>query len=378
MAAVPAPPAMGSTGTSTGERYSDNKLKHDIRMSNMNAAKQLADAIRTSLGPRGMDKMLVSGNNDVTITNDGATILNKMEVSHPAAKMLVELAKSQDIVAGDGTTSVTVLCGSLLNKCISLLARGVHPTVISDAMGMACNKACEILQDMAIPLDINDRGALIKAATTSLGSKVVAQYSNILAPIAVDSVLKIMDPEYPEMVDLKDIKILRKSGGTIDDTEMVPGLVLDSRSSKAAGGPSKVEGAKIALVQFCISPPKTDMENSVIVSDYQQMDRILKEERNYIIGIIKKIKASGCNVLLIQKSILRDAVTDVSLHYLAKVRERTRRKNAHPPIDTLWIFHAFFPPPPKKKSLETTRFDLKKRLTFLSFFLSISCSSTCT
>ena len=310
----------GSTGTSAGERYSDNKLKHDIRTSNMNAAKKLADAIRTSLGPRGMDKMLVSGNNDVTITNDGATILNKMEVSHPAAKMLVELSKSQDIVAGDGTTSVTVLCGSLLNKCVSLLTRGVHPTVISDAMGLACDKACEILQEMSIPLDISDRPALIKAATTSLGSKVVAQYSNVLAPIAVDSVLKIMDPERPEMVDLKDIKIHRKGGGTIDDTEMVPGLVLDSKSSKAAGGPTKVENAKVALIQFCISPPKTDMENSVVVSDYSQMDRILKEERNYIICLIKKIKASGCNVLLIQKSILRDATTDLALHYLAKAK----------------------------------------------------------
>ena len=320
MAAETAASKSGATGTSVGERYSDNKLKHDIRMSNMSAAKKLADAIRTSLGPRGMDKMLVSGNNDVTITNDGATILNKMEVSHPAAKMLVELSKSQDIVAGDGTTSVTVLCGSLLNKCIGLLARGVHPTVISDAMGLACDKACEILHDMAIPLDIDDREALIKAATTSLGSKVVAQYSSVLAPIAVDAVLKITDPERPEMVDLRDINILRKSGGTIDDTEMIDGLVLDSKSSKAAGGPTKVEDAKIALIQFCISPPKTDMENSVVVSDYQQMDRILKEERNYIIGLIKKIKASGCNVLLIQKSILRDAVTDLSLHYLAKAK----------------------------------------------------------
>ena len=117
----------GSTGSKASERYTDNKLKQDIRTSNMGAAKKLADAIRTSLGPRGMDKMLVSGNNDVTITNDGATILNKMEVAHPAAKMLVELSKSQDIVAGDGTTSVTVLCGSLLNKCIGLLNRGVHP-----------------------------------------------------------------------------------------------------------------------------------------------------------------------------------------------------------------------------------------------------------
>jgi len=252
----------GSTGSKASERYTDNKLKQDIRTSNMSAAKKLADAIRTSLGPRGMDKMLVSGNNDVTITNDGATILNKMEVAHPAAKMLVELSKSQDIVAGDGTTSVTVLCGSLLNKCIGLLNRGVHPTVISDAMGLACDKACEILTGMAIPLDIDDRSALIKAATTSLGSKVVAQYSNILAPIAVDSVLKIRDEARPDMVDLKDIKILRKSGGTIDDTEMVDGLVLDLKSSKAAGGPTKVENAKIALIQFCISPPKTDMENS--------------------------------------------------------------------------------------------------------------------
>ena len=272
----------GSTGTSAGERYSDNKLKHDIRTSNMNAAKKLADAIRTSLGPRGMDKMLVSGNNDVTITNDGATILNKMEVSHPAAKMLVELSKSQDIVAGDGTTSVTVLCGSLLNKCVSLLTRGVHPTVISDAMGLACDKACEILQEMSIPLDISDRPALIKAATTSLGSKVVAQYSNVLAPIAVDSVLKIMDPERPEMVDLKDIKILRKAGGTIDDTEMVPGLDpgLESRQQSRGRAHASVENAKVAL-DAVLHLPAQDGHGELRRREFritQQMDRILKEE----------------------------------------------------------------------------------------------------
>ena len=176
--AAPAAAAPAQSGSSAGERYTDNKLKQDIRMNNMSAAKKLADAVRTSLGPRGMDKMLVSGHGDVTITNDGATILQKMDVRHPAAKMLVELSKSQDIVAGDGTTSVTVLCGSLLNKCIGLLSKGVHPTVVSDAMGMACDKACEILQDMSLPLDITDRESLIKASTTSLGSKVVAQYSN--------------------------------------------------------------------------------------------------------------------------------------------------------------------------------------------------------
>ena len=166
-AAAPAAPAAPSGGSKAGERYTDNKLKQDIRMNNMSAAKKLADAVRTSLGPRGMDKMLVSGHGDVTVTNDGATILQKMDVTHPAAKMLVELSKSQDIVAGDGTTSVTVLCGSLLNKCLGLLAKGVHPTVVSDAMGMACEKACEILQNMAIPVDLNDREALIKAASFS-------------------------------------------------------------------------------------------------------------------------------------------------------------------------------------------------------------------
>ena len=264
--------------------------------------------------------MLVSGNNDVTITNDGATILNKMDVAHPAAKMLVELAKSQDIVAGDGTTSVTVLCGSLLNKCIGLLNRGRAP---HRDLGRHGTRVRQGLRDPPgdghPPRYRGPRGAHqgCDHLPGIQGCRAVLQR---VGALAVDSVLKIRDPERPDMVDLKDIKILRKSGGTIDDTEMVDGLVLDLKSSKAAGGPTKVENAKIALIQFCISPPKTDMENSVVVSDYQQMDRILKEERNYIISIIKKIKASGCNVLLIQKSILRDAVTDLSLHYLAKAK----------------------------------------------------------
>ena len=261
--------------TMAGERYVENKLKHDVRVSNMTAAKKLADAIRTSLGPRGMDKMMVNAKNDVTISNDGATILKTMDVTHPAAKMLVELSKSQDIVAGDGTTSVAVLCGALLDKCIGLLGRGVHPTVISDAMSTACEKACEILEGMSDPVDLNDRESLIQAATTSLGSKVVAQYSNLLSPIAVDCVLRVLDQERPNMVDLRDVKIVKKVGGTMDDTELVDGIVFDQKPSKAAGGPTRVEDAKIGLVQFCISPPKTDLENNVIVSDYTQMDKIL-------------------------------------------------------------------------------------------------------
>ena len=330
MAAAPAPvvaaaskvstPAMGSLGGKKGETYRDTKIKADVRTSNMEAAKAVADAVRTSLGPRGMDKMVAAPNGEVIITNDGATILKKMNLEHPAAKMLVDLSHSQDVVAGDGTTSVVVLCGSILKKCLELIQRGVHPTVISDAMNAAANKAQEILEnELGIPVDLTDRNALIAAATTSLGSKVVSQHASLLAPIAVDSVLKVSD-HMKSHCDLRDIRVITKVGGTIDDTEMVDGLVFTQKVSKTANGLSRVENAKIALIQFCVSPPKTDLENNVIVSDYAAMDRILKEERNYILGLVKKIKASGCNVLLIQKSILRDATTELSLHYLAKAK----------------------------------------------------------
>eukprot|EP00270_Netrium_digitus_P006198 TRINITY_DN184_c1_g1_i1.p1 TRINITY_DN184_c1_g1~~TRINITY_DN184_c1_g1_i1.p1 ORF type:complete len:567 (+),score=138.17 TRINITY_DN184_c1_g1_i1:1139-2839(+) len=323
MAAVvpaPSPPTAQQYTHGRTEKFSDTKRTDDVRQGNILAAKAVADAIRTSLGPRGMDKMLTTSTGEVIITNDGATILNKIEVVQPAAKMLVELSKSQDIVAGDGTTTVVVIAGAMLKECLSLLAKGVHPTVISEAFHLAAQKAEEILTAMAIPVELSDRDALVKSASTSLNSKVVSQYSSLLAPLAVDCVLQVMDAARPDFVDLRDIKILKKLGGTIDDTQVVKGLVFDRKASHAAGGPTRVENAKIGLIQFQISPPKTDMEQNVIVSDYTQMDRILKEERNYILGIIKRIKACGCNVVLIQKSILRDAVTDLSLHYLAKAK----------------------------------------------------------
>eukprot|EP00894_Picocystis_sp_ML_P005097 jgi/Pico_ML_1/55614/g1279.t1 len=319
-----------------GESYRNDSRKKDVRWDNLEAAKSVADAVRTSLGPRGMDKMVEQANGEVLITNDGATVLQKMEVSHPAAKMLVELSKSQDINAGDGTTSVVVLAGALLKKSMDLIEKGIHPTVISDAMNLAGEKACAILEENAIPVDLSDREALIQNATTSLGSKVVSQYSSILAPMAVDCVLGVVDPESPNRteltylrlprlldsfsVDLRDIKLVKKLGGTVEDTEMIDGLVFEQHVSKSASGPTRVTNAKVGLIQFCVSPPKTDMESNVVVSDYAQMDRILREERNYILQMVKKIKASGCNVLLIQKSILRDAVTELSLHYLAKAK----------------------------------------------------------
>ncbi|KAF9592506.1 hypothetical protein IFM89_015200 [Coptis chinensis] len=306
--------------SSKTESYTDNKRKDDIRQSNILSAATVSDSVRTSLGPKGMDKMISTASGEVIITNDGATILNKMEVLQPAAKMLVELSKSQDIVAGDGTTTVVVIAGALLKSCLVLLNNGIHPTVISDALHKASLKAVDILTAMAVPVELSDRDSLVKSASTSLNSKVVSQYSTLLAPLAVDAVLSVVDNVKVDLVDLRDVKIVKKLGGTVDDTELVKGLVFDKKVSHSAGGPTRVENAKIAVIQFQISPPKTDIEQSIVVSDYTQMDRILKEERNYILGMIKKIKATGCNVLLIQKSILRDAVTDLSLHYLSKAK----------------------------------------------------------
>lgn len=173
---------------------------------------------------------------------------------------------------------------------------------------------------MSTVLDLNDRQSLLKAATTSLNSKIVSQYSSLLSPIAVDSVLKVIDPASAVNVELKDIRLVKKLGGTIDDTELVDGLVLTQTAIKSAGGPGRIEKAKIAMIQFQLSPPKPDMDNQIVVNDYRQMDKILKEERTYLLNMCKKIKKSGCNVLFIQKSILRDAVNELSLHFLAKLK----------------------------------------------------------
>lgn len=313
-----APPKVTNAYNKQGAFKDRTKPEH-VRDSNIVAAKAVSNAVRTSLGPKGMDKMIQSSDGSVTITNDGATIVKQMQVMHPAAKMLVELSKAQDIEAGDGTTTVVVIAGAFLEASSKLLAKGIHPTIISESFQKAAAKSREFLQKISIPVKLTDRQSLLQSAATSLNSKVVSQHSSLLSPIAVDAVLKVIDPATATNVDLRDIKLLKKLGGTIDDTELIDGLVLDQKSS-GFEGPKKVEKAKIAFIQFCISPPKTDMENNVVINDYTQMDRVLKEERAYILNIVKKIKASGANVLLIQKSILRDAVNELALHFLSKMK----------------------------------------------------------
>jgi T-complex protein 1 subunit delta len=301
--------------------FNTNEKPKDVRKANIIASKALADVVRTSLGPRGMDKMIRDPKGEVTITNDGATILKQMQVLHPTAKMLVEISRAQDIEAGDGTTSVVVIAGSLLSQAQVLLDKGIHASTITEGYQYALEEAERIIEKIEKKIDLSDHEALVQNAITSLSSKVVSNYSQVLAPIAVDSVLRLVNSGNTtnNEVDLRDIKVSKKLGGTIEDTEMIDGLVFtQNKVSHTAGGPSKIQDPRIGLIQFCLSSPKTDMENSVVVNEYSAMDRILKEERKYIVDMVKKIQKTGCNVLLIQKSILRDATNDLSLHFLAK------------------------------------------------------------
>ncbi|AMD20498.1 HDL246Wp [Eremothecium sinecaudum] len=298
--------------------FKNREKPAEVRKANIIAARAVADAIRTSLGPKGMDKMIKTSRGEIIISNDGHTILRQMAILHPVAKMLVEVSGAQDAEAGDGTTSVVILTGALLGAAEKLLGKGIHPTIIAESFQRAARRSVEILLEMSHKISLQDRESLICAATTSLSSKIVSQYSYFLAPLAVDCVLSIAD-ESSTNVDLKNIRLIKKVGGTIDDTEIIDGVVLTQNVVKNAGGPTRIEKAKIGLIQFQISPPKPDTENNIIVNDYRQMDKILKEERAYLLNICKKIKKAKCNVLLIQKSILRDAVNELALHFLSKL-----------------------------------------------------------
>jgi len=301
-----------------------NRSRHeDVRLTNLVAARAVADAVRTSLGPKGMDKMITSSTGEVVITNDGATIVDKMEVKHPAAKMLVEVSKAQDIEAGDGTTSVVVIAGALLEASEDLLRKGIHPNRICDSWSKAqieCGKILEnaVKKGMGMTVCLDDTAMLQQAVRTCLNSKVVSQHSHFLAPIAVKAVQMVYDKSLPDNIDLRNIRVIESLGGTIEDSELVDGIVFNQHSH--SGQNSRQENAKIGLAQFQLSAPKTDMEQNIAVSTGAQIDTIAREERKYIIKMVKKIKATGCNVLLIQKSILRTALSTLANHYLKKAK----------------------------------------------------------
>lgn len=201
----------------------------------------------------------MTGKGQTIITNDGNTMLKSMSVMHPAAKMLVDLSAAQDVEAGDGTTSVVVIAGSLLGAADRLLGKGIHPSVIAEAFQRAAAASVQILHDMSVPVSLTDTTTLLQAATTSLSSKIVSQYSGLIAPMAVNAVTKTIDIKTAENVDLNNIRIVKKVGGTIEDSEMVEGLVLTQQVLKNGGGPVRMEKARIGLIQFQLSPPKPDV-----------------------------------------------------------------------------------------------------------------------
>jgi thermosome len=286
---------------------------NQAQRNNITAAKTIAEIVRTSLGPRGMDKMLVNNLGDVTITNDGATILKEMDIQHPAAKMMVEISKATDNEVGDGTTSTVVLAGSLLSKAEELISKGVHSTVIVDGYRMASEKAIEILKNASTKVDPADRQMLGKIARTSMASKLVSVNSEPLSKIVVDAVIAVaekVDGHYK--VDIDNIKIEKKAGGSIEDTKLIQGIVLDKEVVHGAM-PKRIEEAKIALLNAALEIEKPEMSAEIRISEPQQMHMFLEEENRMLKSMADKISASGANVLLCQKGI-----DDLAQHYLAK------------------------------------------------------------
>ena len=285
----------------------------DAQKNNIAAAKLVADLVKTSLGPRGLDKMLVDSLGDVTITNDGATILKEIDAQHPAAKMMVEVSKTIDTEVGDGTTSSVVFAGALLEKAEKLLEKDVHSTVIVDGYQAASEKALELLADFAKSVKPDDQESLVKIAKTSMQSKLISEDSEPLSKLVVGAILKIAEKNGDTYsVDLDNLKVEKKSGASIQDTALIKGIVLD-KEIVHSGMPTKIQKAKIALVNAALEVEKTEMSAEIRISDPTQMQMFLEEENRMLKEMVTKLHNAGTNVLICQKGI-----DDISQHYLAK------------------------------------------------------------
>jgi thermosome len=295
----------------TQRSYGREALRNNIL-----AAKVLAEMLKTSLGPRGLDKMLIDSFGDVTVTNDGATIVKEMEVQHPAAKLLVEIAKAQDAEVGDGTTSVVVLAGALLDKAEALLEQNIHPTLIIEGYTKAMNKALELLDKIAVPVDVNNDENLRKIATTTIGSKYSGQgpEREKLVELAVNAIKIIAEPK-PEggyNVDLDNVKIEKKKGGGLMDSMLVRGIVLD-KEVVHPGMPKRVTNAKIAVLDAPLEIQKPEIDMEISISSPDAIKRLLDKQEKILQEKVEKIAATGANVVITQKGI-----DDVAQHFLAK------------------------------------------------------------
>jgi len=285
----------------------------DAQQNNIAAAKLVAQLVRSSLGPRGLDKMLVDSLGDVTITNDGATILKEIDVQHPAAKMMVEISKTVDNEVGDGTTSSVIFGGALLARAEDLLNKDVHSSTIIDGYQAAADKTLEIYSELSKKIQPNDRESLLKIATTSMQSKLISEDSGSLSKIVVDAILSIATKKGDDyFVDLENIKVEKKAGGSIQDTQIVKGIVLD-KEVVHSGMPAKIEKAKIALINSALEIEKTEMSAEIRITDPTQMQMFLEEENRMLKTMVDKLHDIGANVLICQKGI-----DDIAQHYLAK------------------------------------------------------------
>ena len=311
---------MGMQATSKGnmpvvllkEGGSETKGK-DAQKNNIGAAKIVAEIVHTSLGPRGMDKMLVDSLGDVTITNDGATILKEIDVQHPAAKMIVEISKTVDNEVGDGTTSSVVFGGALLARAEDLLKKDVHSSTIIEGFQAASEKVLEIYSQLSKKVEPDDKTTLLKIASTSMQSKLISEDSSSLSKIVVDAILSIATKKGDEyFVDLENIKVEKKPGGSIDDTQIVKGIVLD-KEIVHSGMPTRIDNASIALINSALEIEKTEMSAEIRITDPTQMQMFLEEENRMLKTMVDKLHDVGANVLICQKGI-----DDIAQHYLAK------------------------------------------------------------
>jgi thermosome len=285
----------------------------EAQRANIAAARAIAETLKTTLGPRGMDKMLVDSLGDVTITNDGATILDEIDVQHPAAKMLVEIAKAQDEEVGDGTTTVVVLTGELLKRAEELMAKNIHPTVIIDGYGKALEFCQKELEKLSLPVSLQDEELLKLIAKTSMHAKVVSAVRDYLAELAVKAVKQIVEERNGKLVaDVDQVQLIKKQGGSVMDTKLIQGIIVD-KEVVHTGMPKRIENAKIALLDCPLEVEKTEIDAEIRISDPAQMKAFIEEEEKILKGMVEKIKSVGANVVFCQKGI-----DDVAQHYLAK------------------------------------------------------------
>lgn len=285
----------------------------EAQRNNIMAARIIAEAVKTTLGPRGMDKMLISGMGDIKITNDGAAILKEIDVEHPAAKMVVEVAKTQDDMVGDGTTTAVIWAGELLGKAEELLDQKIHPTMVVSGYRKAFQKAEEVLQKIGIPVDLEDRETLRKVAVTSMASKVMGEARQHLAKIAVDAVKQIVEQRGEKnTADIDNIQIIKKEGKSLADTELIQGIILD-KEVVHPGMPKRIEKAKIALINAALEVKKTEISAEIRIREPTQMKAFLDQENRMLKDMVEKVKKAGANVLICQKGI-----DDLAQHFLAK------------------------------------------------------------